>query len=379
MDKKRIFVNALYAKGGGGKSILINFLASINKNSAYEFHVFVPDKAEYQFFASDHVIILKIPKIYNKTELFPIVNQFILPWLVRRQKCDLVFNLANAPMPTSVRQVFLFQWSYAAFPRSPVWQMMDFKSWLVRKAKLYFFRKNIKHVDQMIAQTPVMKERLESLYNIRDVEVVPNAVSLNNTRPKDQLTINLGSGLNLLYLAVYYPHKNFEIFLPLAQEIKSCGENIRIITTISADQHPKAAQFLKQVEQQGLEDVIQNIGPVAMRDVPSVYMQTDGLLMPTLLESFSGTYVEAMFHGKPIFTSNLPFATGVCKDVAYYFDPLDPLQILETILESQRDLVGRDGRIQAGKQVLAELMTWEQAFNAYLRLFDKVLLAEPRR
>ncbi len=45
--------------------------------------------------------------------------------------------------------------------------------------------------------------------------------------------------------------------------------------------------------------------------------------MPTLLECFSASYLEAMYMKKIIFTSDLPFAHTVCKDAAFYFAPHD--------------------------------------------------------
>ncbi|MCP4182019.1 MAG: glycosyltransferase [Hyphomicrobiales bacterium] len=369
-----IFINGLNAKSGGGKSILTNFLSLASKSKGgWHYYLLVPKVADYQDYSGDNISLLELPQVYTKTLMFPLVNRWVLPKLVRKLKCDLIFNLANAPMPIDIKQAFLFQWPYAVYPESPIWKIMDFKSWLIRKAKLYYFKKYLPHVDLMIAQTPVMKGRLEKLFDLRDVEVVSNAVSLDNLISETTHDFQLGDGLNLLYLTYYYPHKNLEIFLPLAREIKARKEKIRIITTIAAEQAAKAAKFLREVERQNLQDVIHNIGPVAMKDVPSLYQQTDGLLMPTLLETFGIPYTEAMSCSKSIFTSDLDFARDVCHDAAYYFDPFDADQILDKILESQSDPQGKRRRIEAGKKVLDELLTWEQAFDAYMCLFDKLL------
>ena len=369
---KKIFVNGLNAKAGGGKSILTNFLTLLSQRPTNDCYWFlVPDASVYQSFRQDHIYISDLPGLYRNNFFFPLVNRWVLPRLVRENACQLVFNLSDVPMPTSAKQVFLFDWSYAVFPESPAWQLLDFNSWLIRKAKLFYFKQYLNYVDVMIAQTHLMKVRLEKLYGLRNVEVCANAVSLENLKGGATHNFQLGDGLKLLYLSYYYPHKNIEIFLPLAEEIRARKKTIRIIITIAPEQHRKSKEFLHQVEARGLGDVICNIGPVAMKDVPSLYAQTDGLLMPTLLESFSGTYVEAMFHGKPIYTSALDFAKAVCGDAAYYFDPSNHHEILERILESQDDPEGKSLKIEAGKQILAGLPTWEQVFLKYLQLFEK--------
>lgn len=369
-----IFVNGFNSKHGGGKSILTNFLSLLSENpQEWVFHVLVPSESDYSEFISERINIIKLPRIFSNNLLFPVINHLVLPRLVKKHGCHLVFNLADVPIPTSAKQVFLFDWPYAVFLESPIWRMMDPVSWLTRKVKLVLFNRYLKHVTLMIAQSPTMKARLERHYRLTDVEVIPNAVSLDNLRGGSSRDFQLTSGLNLLYLTHYYPHKNLEVLIPLAKEILAHKKNIQIVTTIGPDQHPMAARFLQEVENQGLQGVINNIGPVPMKDVPALYAQTDGLLMPTLLESFSGTYVEAMFHGRPIFTSELDFATGVCGDAAYYFDPFDPRQILDRIIESQSDPVGRMRKIEAGKRVLDSLLTWEQAFEKYLLLFKQEL------
>ena len=53
--------------------------------------------------------------------------------------------------------------------------------------------------------------------------------------------------------------------------------------------------------------------------------------MPTLLESFSGTYVESMYFEKPILTSDLDFAKEICGNGAIYFNPFNTQEQLDAI------------------------------------------------
>ena len=105
-----------------------------------------------------------------------------------------------------------------------------------------------------------------------------------------------------------------------------------------------------------------------MKNVPSLYKQCDGLLMPTLLESFSGTYVEAMYHQLPIFTSDIDFASGVCKDSAFYFNPFDEVDILNKLL---LDKEAQEKKVAEGIKVLNELLNWNEAFIKYNNLMEK--------
>ncbi len=184
----------------------------------------------------------------------------------------------------------------------------------------------------------------------------------------------LGEKEEVLSLQEY--HKNLEVFLPLARRIKEMSLSYCIVITIDAMQHNKAEELLNSIRKEGLEDVIVNVGLVSMDAVPSLYSQCDALLMPTLLESFSGTYVEAMFHRKTILTSNLDFAKDVCGQAAFYFDPLDPDSILSSINHAFEDNNERMRRIEEGEKQLGRLLSWEQVFEKYQALIENTITKE---
>ena len=118
----------------------------------------------------------------------------------------------------------------------------------------------------------------------------------------------------------------------------------------------------------GESEIIVNVGPVAMADVPSLYRSCDGWLMATLVDSFSGTYVEAMFHRIPILTIDLDFAKGVYGDAGCHFGPHDPDDIVSKI-DTMFDEPARSAFvIEGGRRVLAALPDWPHAFKRTRRL-----------
>ena len=177
----------------------------------------------------------------------------------------------------------------------------------------------------------------------------------------------------MLSLSNYYSHKNLEVLIDVAELIRSKSLDIKIILTIDSAQGKGARHLIESIVDRKLDEIIVNVGSVPMSLVPSLYRQTDALLLPTLLESFSGTYVEAMFHGIPIFTSEFDFAFDVCQDAAFYFDPLNPHDILKVIVHAidNRELIVE--KIAAGRSRLATMPDWNRAFDAYMALIDRTL------
>jgi glycosyltransferase involved in cell wall biosynthesis len=370
-----IFINGFNAKSGGGKSILSNLLRMISeKNIDHDFYVLTPDEYSYSTYDGQNITFVCVASVFRKLYFLPFVNAFLIPRLIKKYTSDLVLNLSDLPIPTSTPQIYLFDWPYAVYPQSEVWNRMDFKSLMVRKAKLFFFKRYLYFPEIVIAQSETMKKRLKEIYNLRQMRVVPNAVSLENMNGGEFYDFDLPENkTKFLYLTYYYPHKNIEIFLDLARKFKKRNDPYCIVTTISATQHKCAAHFLEAVRSEELGEYIVNVGPVDMANVPSLYQQTDALLMPTLLESFSGTYVEAMYHGKMIFTSDYDFAKDVCQDAAFYFDPLNFESILNTIDFAYSNGNIRLEKINEGYTNLEFLLTWEDAFEKIMMISDEVL------
>jgi len=369
----KILVNGISAKSGGGRSILTNFLKiAHDADDDFRYIVTVSSLEGYKDLACEKIQFVSMGR-QSHTMMIPFASVVTLPRLIRRYDCDLVFNLSDIPIRTKSPQVFLFDWPYAAFPESPAWRLSTLRDRLVRHSKLFLFRQLLSFVDVMIAQNKVLAELLRKNYGLEGIKVVPNAVSVDNLSGGAGHDFGLGDGFKYLCLSRYYSHKNIEIFLPLAELIKANGLTTKIVTTISSQDGAGAAAFLLAVKDRKLEDVIVNLGPVSMEWVPDLYQQTDALLLPTLLESFSGTYVEAMYHHKPIFTSRLPFAEGVCGTAAFYFDPLDADAIYSCMRAAIKSPERIESKVLAAAKLLQEMPTWDDAYNAYAMAFKTAL------
>ena len=73
----------------------------------------------------------------------------------------------------------------------------------------------------------------------------------------------------------------------------------------------KNEQLNKQLE---VEDLVKNIGPYHYSEISSHYAQADIVFVPSLLETFSATYLEAMVANKPLVVAQKDFAKEVCKN-----------------------------------------------------------------
>jgi glycosyltransferase involved in cell wall biosynthesis len=86
-----------------------------------------------------------------------------------------------------------------------------------------------------------------------------------------------------------------------------------------------------------------------------------------LLESFSGTYLEAMHFERPILTSDLDFAHDICGDAAEFFDPWQPASIKDAIVRLREDEASRKDLVAQGQVRL------RQTFHSWGEVVSKAL------
>lgn len=369
----RVFVNGISAKSAGGLSILSNFLkvAQDNKDS-FEYVVVTPSLMDFGIFESEKIRIIPL-NWRSRAPLVPLMSTFYLPKMAEQFDCNVIFNLSDIPLKTELPQVFLFDWPYAIYPESIAWGRSSWKDYAIRSLKLLFFKRLIGNVDITIAQSTIVKNRLEKQYGLSNILVIPNTHHLEEPSDRESFDFRLGDGFKCLFLSKYYSHKNFEILLPLAKIIQENGFDIKIIVTLNPADSSGAKEFLNAVKKQQLHRVIKNVGSVTMDQVSPLFYQVDALLMPTLLETMGLTYLEAMHCGKPIFTSDLPFAHAVCEDAAIYFNPFDAMDIMTKIENAASSVELLEEKTRLGKKILSLLPDWQDTYLRYTEAFEQTL------
>jgi glycosyltransferase involved in cell wall biosynthesis len=133
------------------------------------------------------------------------------------------------------------------------------------------------------------------------------------------------------------------------------------ILTIAATDHPNARKLLRSIDELQLGRHFSIVGPLKQHELGGYYRHCDALFLPTLLESFSGTYLEAMQFGCPILTSDLDFARYICGDAAIYFDPWDIGSMKNAILRLKNNPGLTMQMIARGKERLCmSNPTWDE-------------------
>lgn len=233
--------------------------------------------------------------------------------------------------------------------------------------KRWVFARDLGRTGVIFAPTSAVKERIRGQYDYPGKFVIlPNAISEftrtgeSSSTPPSPLH-PFRDRFKLFYLTKYYPHKNIEVLVDLFDRYRDVLKETALFITVAEDQHPAVRRLLTGIRQKNLEGMIVNLGPLPQSELAAYFRYMDALLMPSLLEVFSGSYLEAMHFGIPILTSDQDFAREVCGSAALYFDPWRPASILDTILRLCRDPELAGSLVQLGKKrVAVQFIDWDE-------------------
>jgi len=382
----KIVINAVPLAFGGARTVGVNLIRTLpTAGPKHKFRALIPAGVGYEEACLQSGIEFKV---YSRSLFYPIwriwFDQVGVQRQVRKWGADVLFTLGNlGPIWPEVPHAILFMHPYYIYPLSLFHGILPVSQQLKMVVHRRLFRRSLTRASAIMPQTDVAAIRLQQQYSVpaAKLHVIPPAITLEHAErggeegPVGGRIRQYANGrMVLLCLTRYYPHKNIECLVQTAGRLREQGiDSFAFVITIAEDQGPGARALMKAIESQELTDRILNLGPVDFEDLADVYRASDALFFPTLLESFSGSYLEAMHYGLPIFTTDIDFARYVCGDAALYFDPEDLdgiVNLLETFIEAHD--VADTLRANGHRQVACFGGDWFEKASRYLRVLETI-------
>lgn len=252
--------------------------------------------------------------------------------------------------------------------------MAKLKLKIEEKLKVRYFTQNS---DYLVFETKdaAMRFSVKYSYSSDKTFVVSNTINeifmRQDAWQKNDVIIN-STDFNIICITANYEHKNFRIIPVIIDELlKKNIKNFKFIISLTKDQ----ANFEEKYEK-----YIIFTGRVALEELPDLYSKIDVVFMPTLLEVFSATYLEAMFMKKPIVATDLSFAKDICGDSALYFNPENPKSVADIFIklkENRNNIVSQ--YIEKGTVNLKRFGNSMDRTNSYLKIINQIYKYESKR
>lgn len=318
---------------GGAKQVAQSFLHEVSlRNENIEYHVFLSkqmqDELSDKIFPTNFIFY----NILNKPKPFFLGNK-------AKKELD---KLEEIIKPNVVLSIFgPAYWSPKTFhvcgfadgwvinPESIAFKRLSRIQWvkmkLINLVKKHYL--NNAKANLYIVETGVVKSKLAKHTSVPadNIFVVSNTYGdqYNNIKLNTIPLINkFGDDVfKFITISANYPHKNLSIINAVIPYF--IKENIKVKFFVTLSQTDYESMFLKNKE------YVINLGSLKSTDCPSYYISCNALFLPTLLESFTASYPEAMKMKLPIITSDLDFARYLCGNAALFCDTLNPLDVYE--------------------------------------------------
>lgn len=362
----KILVNASNLGFGGATQVTDSLCCSLNQFSNLVFVVVLTPQMKNiaeKIKAYSNVKVF-IYQIRNSWRTCLLARNKFLDNLVATENIDVVFSVF-APTWWTPKKPHLcgFALAHLVIPESPFFKSLSRKQYIKQKIKnkiltFFYWRCSTNYY----TENQFITERVKKLLHCKNVYTVTNYYNQVFDLPENWHYKQLASfdGITLLTISNFYPHKNLAISLDIAKILRKEHQNFkfRFVFTIDENQFPTIPDEFR-------ENFV-FIGAIDISECPFLYQQCDIAFQPTLLECFTATYPEAMRMKKPIITTDLAFAKGLCGEAAVYYDALSAEDAAKAILRVASDKMLFDSLIQKGEIQL-------KTYNSYSVRVDKLI------
>lgn len=357
---------------GGGLQVAASFLRDLKKmNLSDEFHIIQSLNAikviENEQFP-DNFTFYNLGKSEEKSKSKRIRSVKRIESIVNP---DCIFTLFGPSYHKSKYPKLVgFAIPYIIYQNSPFFKKISVKENIYYKLlsilKVYSFKK---YSDALIFETEnARKTFVEKIHYNKDTYTVGNTLNEiffepNEWRDYDNLPT---SSFKILFLTANYPHKNMDVIPEVIKILKHKYKfnDFKFLITLQSEE----LNFPEYCE-----EYIEYLGKVDLKKIPSLYNQSQMVFIPTLLEVFSATYLEAMLMKKPIIASDLEFSRDICGESAYFCEPVNAESYADAIFRLANDENLRNSLVSKGTENLKRFGSSMERTVSYLNIIKTLI------
>jgi glycosyltransferase involved in cell wall biosynthesis len=169
----------------------------------------------------------------------------------------------------------------------------------------------------------------------------------------------------LFTIGLVQPRKNFHVLPPLL-----VGNDYELVIA-GLNEFGYGKEVEEAAKKYGVSDRVKLIGPASEQEKDWYYRHCEAFLFPSYAEGFGLPVIEAMYHGKPVFSSDRTSLPEVGGDAAYYFHDFSPEAMREVFSRGMKDYEATRPvekiKEQAGK------FSWHNTAEAYIDVYNRVV------
>lgn len=333
----KILINAICAKknAGGGFQIALNFVKKALTDRTFG--------VEWFFLVSDHLADALNLEYKGPVFILPAQPDFKGSYLIVRKlirtieneiRPDVVYSIvAPSYFTFNSREVMRITNPWVVHPNKYARETLDFKGKLRNDLYCAIQKYLIKKCTYFITQADYTAKCIAEIAKVPKENVcVVNNVLPDIYKSLDNSPFPSDEWINITSVAAPFPHKNLDIIPDVLLALRDYHgiDNVRFHVTMPQDS-PVWAIIKTRLEKYNLRDRVINHGRMTQEELSVLYRHAQMMFLPTLLEVFSASIIEAMYFDMKIVASDFPFNSDVIEDAGLLFRPTDATDAAEKI------------------------------------------------
>lgn len=382
MIKYRILVNASTLVVGGGIQIGVSFVEEALSHHEFDF-IFVVSKGIFNNLAPELKANNKIICL-NESPSRPYSGRKSRKKIKQIEKAfdpHLVYSLG---FPSYIRfkavEIGRYTNVWEVNPPPLPWHTIrGIQNKLKTLLSIYYRRMWAGRADYIETQTEAAKIGITTRihYPVDRIKVIPNSPNAYFIEEGRKL---IDDGLyenkeNMVFcLSAPYRHKNLDLIPHVAAYLKNRLPHPPVFMLTLPPESEIWKEISATAKKLKISELVQNSGVLQLKECMDFYKRAKVVFLPTLLEIFSATYLEAMAMKVPIVTTDLYFAHDNCKEAALYFQPRsfeDAADKIATLIEDKRLY---NQHIRDGVRVLGRYPGKKEKYDVLFKWFKDIIM-----
>lgn len=283
-------------------------------------------------------------------------------------KPDIVYSItAPSYFTFKTKEVMRFTMPWVTHPNKYSWSVLSMKERIKMRIYCWNQRRLIRKARFFVTQTETTKQGIIRItgVNRENVKVVPNVLpAVFKAFPTSPFKQD-GDWIDIACVGNPSAHKNMDIIPYVLVALREQGvENVRFHVTIPPGEvWNKMRRRLIDI---GMKDRVVTHGRCSQGELSELYRHCQLCFLPTLLEVFSASPLEAMFFNLPIVATNFNFNREVMDDACLYYEPRNANDAARKI----KEYVDSPALQQEMKVKMSDRL---QLFNDYDKHFNDIL------
>lgn len=368
----RIGIDArLWNETGVGRYIrnLVENLLALDKKNEYV--LFVSSKIAQQLKSQNNSISKHVTLIETNIRWHTIEEQLQFSKVLAKEKLDLVhfpyFSIPifyDRPFIITIHDLIIdhYPTGKASTLPSPIYyvKLLGYK---------FIIKQAAKKARRIIAVSQATKnEIVQHLKVSQDKVVVTYEGVEENSEYKMQAAMSpLKDQQYFLYVGNAYPHKNLERLIDAFALVAKALPDMKLILVGKEDYFYRKLQ--EKVRSLQIDKQVIFTGFVPEGALSAYYRHAVATIVPSLMEGFGLTGLEAMKNGSLVLAAAIPSLQEIYQDAAVYFDPLATSSIHATIQEVLKKKDTFDSYKKRGEKRIS-FFSWEKMAKETIRVYE---------